>query len=97
MQLSHELAARGHIALHIFAGGRQTPREELTRQSPSLLAIPAVNLAARIANEEGTSLTVAPSDTSCFLAAARQLIGDAELGSAMGAKARGYAEKNFTI
>ena len=82
------------------AGVFSVPSKVLTylcAKRPILLAVPEVNLAARIIRREGAGLTVPPSDAAGYLAAARQLHGDPELGRRLAANARRYAEAAFDI
>ena len=64
---------------------------------PLLLAVPAVNLAARIIEEAQTGLTGGPADTAAFSANAHRLYTEPETAAAMGRRAREYAEKTFRI
>ena len=64
---------------------------------PILLAVPAVNLAARIIEGERAGLTVAPSDTAGFVDAAARLYADGDLASTCATNARDYAERTFDI
>lgn len=82
------------------AGVFSVPSKVLTylcAARPLLLAVPAVNLAARIIQEERAGLTVPPAGTAEFLAAARTLLENPETCAAMATSARKYAEENFTI
>lgn len=64
---------------------------------PILLAVPSVNLAARIIREEKAGLTVAPADEEGYLAAAESLHADPGESGAMAGRARAYAERTFDI
>ncbi len=64
---------------------------------PILLAVPAVNLAARMVESERAGLTVPPSDIRAYVASARRLIGDPSLASTCAENARAYAERTFDI
>lgn len=82
------------------AGVFSVPSKVLTylcAQKPILLAVPEVNLAARIIREEKAGLTVAPSDEAGFLKAAETLYKEREEASAMGERARRYAENTFDV
>lgn len=82
------------------AGVFSVPSKVLTylcARKPILLAVPEVNLAARIIREEEAGLTVAPSDEAGFLAAAGTLYTEREKAQAMGEKARSYAENTFDV
>ncbi len=82
------------------AGVFSVPSKVLTylcAARPMLLAVPAVNLAARIIREEQAGVTVPPSGTAEFLTAANQLMSDPEAARAMGERGRRYAEENFDI
>lgn len=62
-----------------------------------LLAVPEVNLAARIVREHEAGLTVAPADMAGFLKAAAALRADPSDRGRRGANARRYAEATFDI
>ncbi|MBX3112931.1 MAG: glycosyltransferase family 4 protein [Fimbriimonadaceae bacterium] len=62
-----------------------------------LLAVPPENLAARIVADHGAGRVVAPTDADGFVAAAREMMADADGLKAMGSNARGYAERTFDI
>jgi glycosyltransferase involved in cell wall biosynthesis len=64
---------------------------------PVLLAVPKVNLAARIVLESRAGLVVEPTDLGGFCAAARRLADSPQLGDEYGRAARAYAEKHFNI
>ena len=61
-----------------------------------LLAMPRANLAARIVEDAGAGLLVAPGDVARFVALAEHLIDHPETRSAMGAAGRQYAERTFS-
>ena len=98
-----QVLATGDVLLAVLeedAGVFSVPSKVLTylcAARPLLLAVPAVNLAARIIQEENAGLTVPPSGTAEFLAAAARLMNEPETCAQMAARARAYAEKNFTI
>ena len=82
------------------AGVFSVPSKVLTylcAQKPILLAVPEVNLAARIIREEEAGLTVGPADEEGFWAAAETLYNDRERAATMASKARAYAEKTFDV
>lgn len=82
------------------AGIFSVPSKVLTylcAKKPILLAVPEVNLAARIIREEEAGLTVEPADESGFWAAAETLYRDRALCDQMAGKARAYAEKTFDV
>jgi len=62
-----------------------------------LLAIPPENLSAKIVSENEAGLVVPPLEIEAFLAAADQLLEDAQLRERLAANARTYAEKTFDI
>jgi colanic acid biosynthesis glycosyl transferase WcaI len=64
---------------------------------PLLLAVPQVNLAARIIHQQKAGLTVPPTDIPAFLEAAEQLRANPHLAARCAANGRAYAEKTFTI
>ena len=64
---------------------------------PILLAVPAVNLAARIVRDHEAGLTVPPADMGGFLKAADELFANAAERERRGANARRYAEATFDI
>jgi colanic acid biosynthesis glycosyl transferase WcaI len=98
-----EVLATGDVLLAVLeedAGVFSVPSKVLTylcAARPLLLAVPAVNLAARIIQEETAGLTVPPSGTAEFLAAAARLMNEPETRHDMASRARAYAESNFTI
>ncbi|MFM7181330.1 MAG: glycosyltransferase family 4 protein [Verrucomicrobiales bacterium] len=62
-----------------------------------LLAVPEVNLAARIVREHEAGLTVPPADMAGFLRAAAALLADPAERERKGSNARSYAEATFDI
>ena len=64
---------------------------------PILAAIPAVNLAARIIERNGSGLVVEPSDENGFVARAWELVRQPAARREMGARALCYAEATFDI
>ena len=98
-----QVLASGDVLVAVLeedAGVFSVPSKVLTylcAARPLLLAVPAVNLAARIIQEENTGLTVPPAGTAEFLTAARRLFAEPDTARAMGTRARAYAEKHFTI
>ena len=82
------------------AGVFSVPSKVLTylcAKKPILLAVPEVNLAARIIREEEAGLTVGPADEEGFWTAAETLYKDRERANAMAGRARAYAEKTFDV
>lgn len=82
------------------AGIFSVPSKVLTylcAKKPILLAVPEVNLAARIIREEEAGLTVAPADEEGFWTAAETLYHDRALSDAMAIRARNYAEVTFDV
>jgi len=98
-----QVLAAGDVLIAVLeedAGVFSVPSKVLTylcAARPLLLAVPAVNLAARIIAEEQAGLTVPPADTAGFLAAASRLMQEPDTRALMAARARAYAEANFTI
>ena len=98
-----QVLAAGDVLLAVLeedAGVFSVPSKVLTylcAARPLLLAVPAVNLAARIIEEEKAGLTVPPSGTAEFLAAAARLMREPDTCREMAARARAYAGANFTI
>lgn len=98
-----EVLAAGDVLTAVLeedAGVFSVPSKVLTylcAARPLLLAVPAVNLAARIIREQKAGLTVPPSGVVEFLAAARQLREDPAANREMAENARRYAEENFNI
>ena len=62
-----------------------------------LLAVPQVNLAARIIHQQKAGLTVPPADAAAFLQAAEQLRSNSHLAARCAQKAREYAKNTFKI
>jgi colanic acid biosynthesis glycosyl transferase WcaI len=82
------------------AGVFSVPSKVLTYHCagrPTLGAMPAANLAARLIERERTGLVADPRDTSAFLSAAQQLLDDRTGREQMGVRARAYAEQAFDI
>lgn len=98
-----QVLATGDVLVAVLeedAGVFSVPSKVLTylcAARPLLLAVPAVNLAARIIKEENAGLTVPPSDTAEFLAAAARLMNEPAASAEMAARARAYAEEHFDI
>jgi colanic acid biosynthesis glycosyl transferase WcaI len=86
--------------LEVDSGVFSVPSKVLTylcAQRPILLAVPSVNLAARIIQTNQAGLTVEPADTEGFLAAADQLYTDPSAAEACAQRGRQYAEDHFTL
>src|SRR6266404_350655 len=64
---------------------------------PTLGAMSAENLAARLIERERTGLVANPRDRPAFLSAAQQLLDDRAGREHMGVRARAYAEQAFEI
>jgi len=82
------------------AGMFSVPSKVLTYHCagrPLLGAIPDENLASRIVEDNGSGIIVTPGDTAAFVDAARRLVDDPSLRSAMSSAARSYAERAFDI
>lgn len=62
-----------------------------------LLAVPPENLASQIVTGAGAGKVVSPEDVEGFVSAGLEMMGDGEALAAMGAAARGYAERTFEI
>jgi colanic acid biosynthesis glycosyl transferase WcaI len=98
-----EVLATGDVLTGVLeeeAGVFSVPSKVLTylcARRPILLAVPQVNLAARIIREEEAGLTVAPSDQKGYLAAGRKLYEEEALAGEMAAHARHYAERTFEL
>lgn len=98
-----QVLATGDVLLAVLeedAGVFSVPSKVLTylcAARPLLLAVPAVNLAARIIKEEKAGLTVAPDDAAGFLHAALCLLHETDTRRTMSGRARAYAEEHFTI
>lgn len=98
-----EVLATGDVLTGVLeedAGVFSVPSKVLTylcAGRPILLAVPEVNLAARIIAEENAGLTVPPSDTAAYVAAAERLFEEPLLAAQAADHARIYAEKTFNI
>ena len=98
-----EVLAGGDVLTGVLeedAGVFSVPSKVLTylcARRPILLAVPEVNLAARIIKNEAAGLTVAPSDTEAYVSAAERLYADSDLASRSAENARCYAEGAFDI
>lgn len=82
------------------AGVFSVPSKVLTylcAARPLLLAVPQVNLAARIIHQRKAGLTVPPADVAAFLEAAEQLRTNPHLAARCATNARDYAKTNFKI
>ncbi len=82
------------------AGVFSVPSKVLTylcAARPLLLAVPQVNLAARIIHQQKAGLTVPPADVPAFLEAAEQLRSNAHLAARCASNAREYAKNTFKI
>jgi len=64
---------------------------------PLLLAVPDENLAARTVLESAAGVVVRPDDMQAFLREAELLRTNSERRTAMAARAREYAERNFDL
>ena len=86
--------------LEAEAGALSVPSKVMTYMcsgKPMLLAVPPENLSSRVVSSNKTGLTSSPNDVDKFLANARQLYGNAELRTSLGANSRKYAETHFDI
>lgn len=98
-----EVLASGDVLTGVLeedAGVFSVPSKVLTylcAKKPILLAVPEVNLAARIIREEEAGLTVGPADEEGFWTAAESLYQDRDRSRLMAEKARAYAERTFDI
>ncbi|MEM9079600.1 MAG: glycosyltransferase WbuB, partial [Verrucomicrobiota bacterium] len=98
-----EVLATGDVLTGVLeedAGVFSVPSKVLTylcARKPILLAVPEVNLAARIIREEEAGLTAGPSDEGGYLAAAEKLYSDEGEAAKMATRAREYAEQNFDV
>ena len=98
-----QVMASGDVLIAVLeedAGVFSVPSKVLTylcAERPLLLAVPKVNLAARIIQETSAGLTVAPSDMEGFLKAAETLRTDAALARHCSTQARAYAEQTFDL
>lgn len=82
------------------AGRFAVPSKVLTylcAHRPLLLAVPAVNLAARIVSDNRAGLVVPPEDIPAFAAAAQRLVQDKALRGQCADNGRDYAERTFDI
>lgn len=64
---------------------------------PIVLAAPADNLAARIIQDAGAGIVVAPDDKNGFVKAVSQLLSDPDRANVLGKNARAYGKKHFDI
>ncbi len=62
-----------------------------------LMGVPPENLVSKIVAREEAGLVVPPTDNAAFVAAAKELLGDASRRTEMGLHARAYAESTFDI
>jgi glycosyltransferase involved in cell wall biosynthesis len=82
------------------AGIFSVPSKVLTylcSQRPLLLAVPKMNLAARIVSENQSGIVVSSNEPAAFTQAADELIQNPDMRKMFGMNARAYAEKNFNI
>jgi putative colanic acid biosynthesis glycosyltransferase WcaI len=82
------------------AGSYSVPSKILTylcAARPLLVSVPADNLAARVIERSGGGVAVRPGDSTAFLAAAERLAGDEQARTALGRRARAYAEATFDL
>ena len=82
------------------AGVFAVPSKVLTymcAKRPLLLAVPSMNLAARIVGDNGAGIVVPPSNETAFINAAIKLISDDELRSSLASNGLKYARKTFNI
>ena len=98
-----QVTASGDVliaVLEVDSGVFSVPSKVLTylcAERPLLLAVPEVNLAARIIKENAAGLTVEPADTEGFLAAADRLYQDGALARQCAINGRRYADNNFSL
>ena len=98
-----EVMASGDVLCAVLeedAGIFSVPSKVLTylcAARPLLLAVPQINLAARIIHQQKAGLTVPPADVPAFLEAAEQLRSNSELAARCATSAREYAKNNFKI
>lgn len=88
------------VLLEPAAGDFSVPSKVLTYQCAGraiLGAMPASNLASRNLVDSGSGVVVDPGDAESFVAAAFELIDDAEARARFGKHAREYAEDTFDI
>lgn len=64
---------------------------------PLLLAVPSMNLAARIVGDNGAGIVVPPSNETAFINAAIKLISDDKLRASLASNGLRYAQKTFNI
>ena len=82
------------------AGVFAVPSKVLTymcANRPLLLAVPPVNLAARIVKDNRAGIVVPPLDVTAFIDAAEKLINDSELRSSLASNGLRYARDMFDI
>ncbi len=82
------------------AGVFAVPSKVLTymcAKRPLLLAVPSMNLAARIVGDNGAGIVVPPSNETAFINAAIKLISDDKLRSSLASNGLKYARKTFNI
>jgi colanic acid biosynthesis glycosyl transferase WcaI len=98
-----QVMAAGDVLVAVLeadSGVFSVPSKVLTylcAQRCLLLAVPSVNLAARIIKENDAGMTVEPSDTAGFLAAAQELFSNRAKADACALRARAYAEAHFGL
>lgn len=98
-----QVLATGDVLLSVLeedAGVFSVPSKVLTylcAKRALLLAVPGVNLAARIIANQKAGLTVQPSDSAGFVEAATRLFSDDMLRKECATNARTYAEATFSI
>lgn len=82
------------------AGVFAVPSKVLTymcAKRPLLLAVPSMNLAARIVGDNGAGIVVPPSNETAFINAAIKLINDDKLRASLASNGLKYAQKTFNI
>ena len=82
------------------AGVFAVPSKVLTymcAKRPLLLAVPSMNLAARIVGDNGAGIVVPPSNETAFINAAIKLINDDKLRASLASNGLRYAQKTFNI
>jgi glycosyltransferase involved in cell wall biosynthesis len=98
-----QVLASGDVLMTILqpeAGIYSVPSKVLSylcAQRPLLLAIPAVNLAARIVRENNAGLVVSPAAPDEFVQAAEMLYNEENLRNTQAANGRTYARQHFDI
>jgi len=98
-----QVLATGDVLLSVLeedAGVFSVPSKVLTylcAKRALLLAVPEVNLAARIIVDQQAGLTVQPSDSQGFVESAKRLYTDEVLREQSAKNARTYAESTFSI